>query len=198
MTAGAAQDRPASLRLFFALWPAAQEQQALVDSSAACVAASDGRPIAPANLHVTLAFLGNVDPARLPQLRVAAQRRAAAGGTPGGSLRLHFQTVEHWLRPQILCATADEASADARRAWALAAGIRQATLAAGFAPDLKPFHAHVTVARKVARAPPQQPLARVIWNFDGFALVASTTGAAGSVYSVLESYPLDGSENARK
>ena len=138
------------------------------------------------------------DPARLPQLRTTAQRLAAASGTPSGSLHLQFQSVEHWMRPQILCVVPDAAIAEVGRASALATGIRQATLAAGFTPDLKPFHAHVTVARKVARAPCAPPLPRVTWNCDDFALVASTTSAAGSVYSVLESYPLDRVENARK
>jgi RNA 2',3'-cyclic 3'-phosphodiesterase len=113
-------------------------------------------------------------------------------------LQLQFEALEHWARPQILCTTANAALPDAHVAFALATAIKQAALAAGFAPDLKPFRAHVTVARKVARAPEVQPMPRVTWNCEAFALVASTTGATGSVYSVLESYPLDRSENARK
>ncbi|HEY2809369.1 MAG TPA: RNA 2',3'-cyclic phosphodiesterase [Steroidobacteraceae bacterium] len=186
---------PATLRLFFALWPTPEEQQALLAASAACVAASGGRPIPAENLHATLAFLGNVEPARLPVLRALAQDLAAAGdaGTP----QLQFQRLEHWVRPQILCATAG-ATAGAARAGELAAAIRLAAGAVGFSPDLKPFHAHVTVARKVARAAQAQRLAEVTWNCRRFALVASTAGAAGSLYSVLDSYPLDRGENARE
>jgi 2'-5' RNA ligase len=184
------------LRLFFALWPAAAEQQGLAQASAAAVAGSGGRPIPADNLHVTLAFLGSVDPARLPRLHALALELAAQSGLP--ALQLQFQTLEHWPRPQILCATAGTAMS-ASPAGALATRLRQATLAAGFTPDLKPFHAHVTVARKVARAPAAlPPLARVTWNCHAFALVASTTGASGSAYSVLESYPLDRRENAHK
>jgi RNA 2',3'-cyclic 3'-phosphodiesterase len=195
---GGPQDKPAALRLFFALWPCAAEQQAMAQASAACVAGSGGRPIPSGNLHVTLAFLGNVETARLPQLRAAVHGLAAADSARPGPLRLQFQSLEHWARPQILCVTANAATPDWCGAFALATGIKQAILAAGFAPDLKPFRAHVTVARKVARAPPSQPMTRVTWNFDAFALVASTTAAAGSAYSVLESYPLDRLENAHK
>jgi 2'-5' RNA ligase len=186
---------PATLRLFFALWPTPEAQQALLAASAACVAASGGRPVPAANLHATLAFLGNVPPARLPALRALAQELAAR--SVAGALQLQFQRLEHWARPQILCATAS-ATAGAARAGVLAADIRRAAGAGGFAPDLKPFHAHVTVARKVARAAQAQPVAEVTWNCRRFALVASTTGAAGSLYSVLDSYPLDSGENARE
>jgi RNA 2',3'-cyclic 3'-phosphodiesterase len=198
VNAGGAPDKPACLRLFFALWPRAPEQQALLWASVPAVADSAGRPIPAGNLHVTLAFLGNVAAARLPQLRTAMQGLVTASGTGPGALQLHFEVLEHWVRPQILCATANAAMPDARDAFTLAAAIKQTALAAGFAPDLKPFRAHVTVARKVARAPEQQPMARVTWNCDAFALVASRTAATGSVYSVLESYPLDRREKARK
>ena len=198
MSAGAGMARPAALRLFFALWPALPEQQALAQASAAGVAASGGRPIPAANLHVTLAFLGNVAAARLPQLRAAVQPLAGVEATAAAALQLQFQTLEHWARPQILCATAAVGTAGGARAAVLAESIRQATQAAGFLPDLKPFHAHVTVARKVARAAAAQPLACVQWNCAAFALVASVTGAAGSVYSVIDSYPLDRPRNARK
>jgi RNA 2',3'-cyclic 3'-phosphodiesterase len=186
------------LRLFFALWPSAQEQQTMSRASAAGVAGSGGRPLPAGNLHVTLAFLGNVDSSRLLQLRGAVRRLGAATGTHHGPLQLQFESLEYWVRPQILCAPAVGALPGSCRALALAAGIRQAALAAGFSPDLKPFRAHVTVARKVAAAPQVQPMARVTWSCDAFALIASRTGAAGSAYSVVESYALDRLENARK
>jgi 2'-5' RNA ligase len=196
VSAAAGPGTPAPLRLFFALWPAAAEQQGLAQASAAAVAGSGGRPIPAANLHVTLAFLGNVDPARLPRLHALALELATESGLP--ALQLQFQTLEHWPRPQILCATAGS-DVPASPASALATRLRQATLAGGFIPDLKPFRAHVTVARKVARAPAAlPPLARVTWSCHAFALVASTTGASGSAYSVLESYPLDRREKAHK
>jgi 2'-5' RNA ligase len=198
VSAGGSGITPTALRLFFALWPSAQQQQAMSRACAACVADSGGRPIPEGNLHVTLAFLGSVDPSRLPQLREAVHGLAASTPAHPGPLQLQFQSLEYWSRPQILCATANAAMPGSCRALTLAAGIKQATLAAGFAPDLKPFRAHVTVARKVADAPQARPMAPVTWNCDAFALMASTTGASGSAYSVLESYPLDGLENARK
>ncbi len=184
------------LRLFFALWPGPDAQRALAQSTHAAVAASGGRPIPTGNLHVTLAFLGNVERARLAALCEVARDLARPGGVP---LRLRFQTLQHWRRPQILCATVDAAAVQASGAAALAARIRAAARAAGFSPDLKPFHAHVTVARKVARAPDEQPMQPVDCDCTAFALVLSTNRAdGGSAYSVVESYPLDGSENAYK
>jgi 2'-5' RNA ligase len=184
------------LRLFFALWPSPAQQQSMAQATAACAAASPGRPIPGANLHVTLAFLGNVAAARLAPLRALGQKISAAHSGGAQALQLQFRTVEHWARPQILCATADAASV--RGAGALAERIRQAAVAAGFLPDLKPFHAHVTVARKVVHAPAQQAMPEVTWRLAAFALMASVTAAAGSLYSVVETYPLDRSGNARK
>ncbi|MBS0579858.1 MAG: RNA 2',3'-cyclic phosphodiesterase [Proteobacteria bacterium] len=181
------------LRLFFALWPAAEERRALTQAAAAAVAASGARPIPEGNLHLTLAFLGNVERARLGSLRALARTWVPPASAP--PLRLRFETLQHWHRPQILCATAVQASGAA----ALAVRIRESARAAGFSPDLKPFQAHVTVARQVAQAPEEQPMPPVSWNCSAFALVVSTTGAeSGSVYSVLETYPLDGPDNAHK
>jgi RNA 2',3'-cyclic 3'-phosphodiesterase len=102
-------------------------------------------------------------------------------------LSLRFETLAHWVRPQILCALAAEEPSAAQ---ALAAALKDAAAAAGFTPDLKPFHAHVTVARKVVHAPGKPALRAVVWCFDTFALVDSRTESCGPVYSVIESYPL--------
>src|SRR3974390_3801591 len=94
--------------------------------------------------------------------------RVAAGGLPRAPpLRLHFDEVAHWARPQILVALS---AAESPAAHALAEQLKRATHAAGFSPALKPFQAHVTLARKVSRAAAAPLAQRVAGSFAGFAL----------------------------
>ena len=76
-------------------------------------------------------------------------------------------------------------------------GLTTETAAAGFSPDLKPFRAHVTVARKVAQARRGIDMRKVLWSFDAFALVESRTLPEGPVYSVVESFVLGSTEKVR-
>lgn len=152
------------------------------------------------SLHATLAFLGAVPEGRVPELDRIARRVADAFPARAPPLLLTFDHLAHWARPQILCALGTEepaADTDAASAPALAATLKSETVAAGFSPDLKPFRAHVTVARKVAHAPSALALQPVRWRFDAFALIESRTDAAGPVYSVIESYLLVKAEKAR-
>jgi RNA 2',3'-cyclic 3'-phosphodiesterase len=172
--------------LFFALWPAEVDRAGLSAAVEAAVRHCGGRPVPAASLHVTLAFLGAVDARRLPELRQIAARQACAyvGSTP---VRLRFDALAHWARPQILCAIANEAAA---ALVALAAALKAATAAAGFTPDLKPFRPHVTVARKVRHCGKLPPLAPSEWSCREFALIVSRTDPRGPVYSVVESWSL--------
>ena len=152
------------------------------------------------SLHVTLAFLGSVPEGRVPELDRIARRVADAFPADAQPLLLTFDHLVHWARPQILCALGTEepaADTDAASAPALAARLKSETVAAGFSPDLKPFRAHVTVARKLAHAPAVLALQPVLWRFDAFALIESRTDPAGPVYSVIESYLLVKAEKAR-
>ena len=152
------------------------------------------------SLHVTLAFLGSVPEGRVPELDRIARRVADAFPAAAHPLLLTFDRLAHWARPQILCALGTEepaAATDAAGAPALSTMLKNETAAAGFSPDLKPFHAHVTVARKVAHAPSALALQPVLWRFDAFALIESRTDPAGPVYSVIESYLLVKAEKAR-
>jgi 2'-5' RNA ligase len=173
--------------LFFALWPDETQQEALARATRAVVQACGGRAVPTRNFHLTLAFLGSVPERRIPQLMSVAHR--VAGEFPPGSvpLRLTFERCEYWRKPQILCATASEESAGAA---ALADNLKRALVEAGFAPDLKPFRAHVTLARKVGRGPRDLGIQPVSWSFDGFALVDSRTEPDGPLYSVLDSWLL--------
>ena len=198
--------REPTRRLFFALWPDAGQRAALVHATRKAVRSSGGRPVPEESLHVTLAFLGSVPERRVAELQAIARRIAEA--PEAAPLRVSFDRLVHWAKPRILCAldalpSAGTEAAGAPRvgalagapALALAESLKGETTARGFSPDLKPFHAHVTVARKVAHAPAAQPLPPVRWTFDGFALIESRTEPTGPVYSVIESYLLAKTEN---
>jgi RNA 2',3'-cyclic 3'-phosphodiesterase len=175
-------------RLFFALWPtAAMQESLLAAASAATGSLASGRPVPRENLHQTVAFLGSVPESSLAKVEAIARSfpRPPALGAP---LALTFDRLEYWARAELLCAAAHPSPS---AAGALAEALKQALLAAGFAPDLKPFRPHVTLARQVKRRPRECALAEVTWTFSEFALVESRSGPAGSLYSVVASWPLD-------
>ncbi len=176
-------------RLFFALQPASELKSELVESVAPLVAQLQAQPVPAENFHVTLCFIGSTAPEDLDKLKdVAASQR-------GLRATLRFDTLEFWRKPRILCATAgdDPGSAPAR---ALAHGLAVAAVTAGFKPDVRPLRAHLTLARKVrARLAAQsewpQPLAHsFVMRCDDFVLMESRSGESGSIYSVVDSWPL--------
>jgi RNA 2',3'-cyclic 3'-phosphodiesterase len=179
-------------RLFFAFWPASEPRRALTAAARAGLGTA-GRAVPEANLHVTLAFLGNVAEQYLETLDAIAANVAACGVAGASPLTLDFDRLEHWARPQIIVAVG--AAPLPLGAQALAAELKRATQGAGFSPDLKPFHAHVTLARKVAHAPDAPLTRRVSWSFDTFALVDSRSDKGAVSYSVLRSYVLVDAHN---
>ena len=104
--------------------------------------------------------------------------------------------LEFWRKPGILAAVT---AGETPELDALAGAVRSAALAAGFRPDLKPFRAHVTVARKVrGGAAAALPFVPVSFRCERLALVQSTLHPGGSLYSVLDSRALGKSENLRR
>jgi 2'-5' RNA ligase len=152
------------------------------------VLAAGGRPVPPENFHVTLAFLGLVPEARIPQVKAIAQD--VANEVARTSVQVTFDAIEYWKKPKLVCATARPATAGNASAGALAGALNSHLTAAGFTPDLKPFRAHVTLARKVPRGSHDRTMQSVRWTFTHFALIQSRTGPGGSSYSVLNSWPL--------
>jgi 2'-5' RNA ligase len=173
-------------RLFFALQPTVEQGAELAVAVAPVIAGLGGQPVAASNLHATLCFVGAVAEEKLALLKGAAARIQARPVT------LDFAALEFWEKPEILCATA-EAPQSARD---LSSALGAAAIAAGFAPDLKPFRPHLTLARKVRRAVaqtqtwPRDLATPVRVHCKHFVLMESRRGEAGSIYSVVESWPL--------
>lgn len=178
-------------RLFFALWPTASMQSELAAAARLAMDSVHGGRVVPReSLHLTLAFLGSVPEPAIVTVRESAREACQAypsAGSAAPSLEVTLDEIDYWPRSQVLCATASRESAGAAE---LAQGLKQSLSAAGFSPDLKPFRAHVTLARQVRGRPADGELSPVRWAFSDFALVESRTGPSGSLYSVLESWPL--------
>jgi 2'-5' RNA ligase len=180
--------KEATRRLFFAFWPTAAERAEMAEAARACLAASGGRVVTESDLHVTLVFLGSVPGRRVDEVVAIAQGVAASGLAPP-PLKFSFERLEYWKKPQVLCAV-PVGLAGAHAAVALAAALKTDLVTAGFAPDLKPFQAHVTLARKVAKVPSPAALSPVRWSFEDYALVGSRTESRGSRYEALHRFTL--------
>jgi 2'-5' RNA ligase len=154
------------------------------------VAVLQAEAVPASNLHATLCFVGAVPPEKLAALREAVEP------VRGRTATLSFDALDHWVKPRILCATAPDTPQSAP-ASELAQRIADATTAANFTPDFKPFRAHLTLARKV----PASRAAECVWprdlspamrvHCDRFVLMQSERGESGSIYSVVASWPLD-------
>ncbi|HKJ24262.1 MAG TPA: RNA 2',3'-cyclic phosphodiesterase [Myxococcota bacterium] len=152
----------------------------------------------PESLHVTLRFLGDVATGQLGGL-VACVAKEAARVAPF-ALRLGalvaFPTAR---RPRVLAVEALPAAALARAA----AAVERGCVAAGFAPEARPFRGHLTLGR-VKRGPGRAMRARTP-RFDDVAvpdheptpvrdavLFASELHRDGARYTPLERVPFGG------
>lgn len=182
------------LRLFFALQPTSTQAEDLLARAAPLVAALQSECVPPENLHATLCFVGAVAPEKLEALK------AAAAGVRCPKVTLRFDALEYWDKPRILCATAPEGRDSAQ---ALARILTAAAISAGFAPDQKPFRAHLTLARKIRVADaarvewPHALMPPLILRCDQFVLMQSRREESRSIYSVVDSWALDADEPVR-
>jgi 2'-5' RNA ligase len=100
-----------------------------------------GRLTAPADLHVTLSFLGAVEEPALAALVTCVSQIQAAAFT------LEFDRIEYWRAPRVLVASALHAPAGGR---ALVQALQDAARGLGLTPDPKPWRPHLTLARAVS------------------------------------------------
>jgi 2'-5' RNA ligase len=178
----------APARVFFALWPDDAVRQELGRACKLLHGACGGRITRPENLHLTLAFLGDVQRSRLHSLRDAAATVRAPG---------HVLPVERlgWFRRN-------------RVAWAgpintpaetldLVAELEAALRQARFRFDARPFEAHVTLVRKALCGEELPTIAPIRWKLREFVLVESELGAGGSIYRIMGRWPLGESRAPR-
>jgi len=146
-----------------------------------------GRPVPPANFHITLAFLGELDEPALDALctdvdTALAARRPAAG-------RLQLDQVGYWERPGIYWLGPrqwPEALADLARKLGTLGAVR------GGQRRRDRFQPHITLFRHCGDAPPAPATAPGFsLPYREFFLMQSRQVRRGVVYDPVAAWPLD-------
>ena len=169
-------------RLFFALALPDEIRAELIAWRATQFPLSAGRPVAQANLHLTLAFLGDIS---------AEKQRALsqlAGRIQQPAFTLRLDDAGQWLGSGVIWTGPRQAPrgllqlADMLRSQAARSGCYQAPL---------PFHPHITLYRNAIHAVTLPPPG-FGWSFrvNEFALYSSSFKQGRTQYQMLGQWPL--------
>ncbi len=171
------------MRLFFALWPPLELARSLAEYAGRLHGPCGGRVMPEPNIHMTLAFLGELPPGRLADAIGAGH--GAQGIARAGSIRLG--AVRHWKSGGVIWAGPSE---PVPCVLFIAAALREELEARGFALEEKTFVPHVTLLRKAAAGAPFAQPPSIEWPVLEFLLVRSDQAANGAVYTPVERFPL--------
>jgi 2'-5' RNA ligase len=162
----------------------ARESQEILRPSGGRLAIVD-----PANLHITVKFLGEVDPARIEPI-VEALRAVRASPF---EMTVGYAVCNPPRRPRVVWCDV----ADAGESAALARQVDDLLAPLGFPRESRPFRPHVTLARvkefhpsqcsQVERTP-HNPLGR--FRVESIKLKKSTLTPGGPIYEDLREVPL--------
>jgi 2'-5' RNA ligase len=155
------------MRLFFALWPDEAAASKLAEASKALAALTGGKPVAQDKIHLTLAFLGDLEEERLDRAR------RAADGLRHEAFDLVLDEWGSFRGARVAWAGCTRAPEALVRLQAYLAGrVREA----GFELEERAFSPHVTLARKIVRAIARRKAEPVGWRAREVALVRSQLG----------------------
>ncbi|HET8700351.1 MAG TPA: RNA 2',3'-cyclic phosphodiesterase [Nitrococcus sp.] len=165
-------------RLFLALWPNEAVRCAVADLARRLI--PSGRRVPPENLHVTLAFLGNVAGEATPRVW------AIGANLAGSEFALELNRIGCWPRQRISWIAPSRTPTVLTR---LNRELRQALGKAGFPVPNRRFVPHMTLARQVG---PHafHDVAPVVWAIDRITVVRSHLEQSGARYEILREWPL--------
>lgn len=169
-------------RLFFAIALPDDVRQAAIAWRAAQFPPEAGRPVAAANLHITLAFLGEVSANKERALRAAALRLRQP------AFAITLDDCGHWPGAGVVWLGTRNAP---RALLQLAQWLRAQAARNGCYQSPLPFHPHVSLLRQARRAL-ALPSGTPGWQMkvERFGLYASDLDHGRSRYTLLESWPL--------
>lgn len=181
--------KPATARVFFALWPSPALASALADVATAVAGRYGGRSSRADTIHLTLAFLGEVPESALPTLCALAAELEAP------PFELVIDRLGFWPHNHLLWAGCSTTPAPLQD---MVLALQKSLIAAGFTPDRadRPFTPHLTLLRKVPviSQPGSDELLPEIsplpWHCSRWVLVNSHSNAQGASYQAIGEFLL--------
>jgi len=164
------------------LWPDAATRDAIAALARDVVKLAGGRVPRPENTHLTLAFIGDVAATRVSIL----QEIGAVAAHDAAPFTLALDRIGGFRDAGIAWLGA---AATPLALGELARRTNAALAAAGFRSERRPFHPHITLARRCVRPPGAAAIAPVAWRVEGMTLVASMLRHEGSCYRELAAWP---------
>jgi 2'-5' RNA ligase len=161
-------------RLFFALAPDQAVRRQVHDVQQ--LLGIDGRAVSPANLHVTLAFLGMQDAAAIPHVS------AVAAGLSFEPCRVVLDHLGVFGRGGVLWLGAGTIPAALQN---FQQALVAALTAAGIGHDPKPWKLHLTLYRRLRNPPPRLGAVAIEWRLTGFDLIESVGAKNGVEYHLI-------------
>jgi 2'-5' RNA ligase len=156
------------------------------------------RWVAPENIHLTLKFLGDVEPARIEAI-AAAMRAAAAGAQPCSFEVAGLGCFPNTRRPNVIWVGLSETSGALA---ALQAAIETELSRLGFPPEARGFSPHLTLGRvrRESRPADIQEIGRLVeakkigslgrQTVSSVTLFESDLRPEGAVYTALAEAPI--------
>ena len=173
------------VRAFFGLALPEEQRETLDTYLAACAAAApDFRWTPASNLHLTVRFIGNIEPSIAEGIGDRLVDRQPVG------FELELGKVGTFRRGRLVRVVWLDVRSGGDAAADLAALLELECTAAGLGPEARPFQPHLTLARTRARDGamlPQLPEPPVLrpWRADELILYRSHLGRGGSIYEPL-------------
>ncbi|MBS9403312.1 RNA 2',3'-cyclic phosphodiesterase [Halomonas sp. TRM85114] len=165
------------MRLFLALTPPPELRTRFGELADLAQARCGGRRIPDANLHLTLAFLGEVSPTRLDSLAHRVRQL---------KVQADSWTLDEWgcfRSPRIVWIGGARPDPALQR---LHSTLWQELAALGFEGGPSRYIPHLTLLRRAERLDtPKLPAFRIDWPYCQVELVHSVTGPGGSRYTTL-------------
>ncbi len=168
-------------RLFFALWPSDDLRQQLDQLTQEIAQMICGKVVDANNLHITLAFLGNVSGfTKNCMLQVA-------DGLQEKSFQLNLNELGYWIKPRILYLGTQKVP---NELLTLVKNLTTALTACGYQPEKPTYQLHATLMRKVLPIKELPMIKPLIWTANHFYLVRSEMHQAGVHYEVVNQWYL--------
>lgn len=160
-------------RLFFGLWPDDRQRDQLRNAISPVAKLVEGTAVYRGEWHVTLAFVGEFEERRIPELQ------QAANVIPVEPFRLRFERAEFWPRAKVAVLAAQTIPSELA---SVVSALNSILTDAGVLVEEQRFRPHITIVRRARPFETQRLAQPITVEWSGFELIESVSERGSHSY----------------